>query len=176
MLQVAVSSAARRHVKFRPARLEDAAALIALRASALRSVGEPYSPEQIAVWSEATGEDELRDAIGEEEESSICAVTDDGADESFVGFVRLGFGASVHLLALYVDPGWQGRGIGAALLCAAHAICRARGVARVHVAASLNAAPFYARRGYARVDVIDWRPTGVDNGPAIPAVKMTHAL
>ena len=50
---------------FRPARLEDAAALIALRASALRGVGEAYSSEQIAVWSEATSEAELRDAIGD---------------------------------------------------------------------------------------------------------------
>ena len=103
-------------------------------------------------------------------------MTDDGANQSCVGFVRVGFDDTVHLLSLYVDPGWQRRGIGGSLLGAAHAICRARGVARIHVAASLNAAPFYARRGYVWVEMIEWRPTGVDNGPAIPAVTMTLAL
>jgi putative acetyltransferase len=160
-------------MKFRRARPDDAAALTMLRASALRSIDGPYSPEQIAAWSHATDEAELRDAMGKRNESSICAVTE---DESCVGFVRLGFGTSVHLLSLYVDPDSQGRGIGAALLSAAHAICRARGVAQVQVAASLNAVPFYARRGYVRVDMVNWRPKGVDNRLAIPAVKMTHAF
>jgi putative acetyltransferase len=174
MVQLAALPASRPHVKFRPARLEDAAALTALRAAALRSIGEPYSSEEIAAWSEATGEAELRALIGEDDQGLICAVAE--ADESCVGFVRLGFGTSVHVLALYVDPAWQRRGIGAALLRAAHAICRARGVARVLVAASLNAAPFYARRGYVWIDAIDWHLTGMDHGPAIPAVRMTHTL
>ena len=163
-------------MKFRPARLEDASALTALRSLALCSLSGFYSPEQIAVWREATGEAELRDAIGEDEDSLTCAVIDDGADDSCIGFVRLGFGASVHLLALYVEPDWQRRGVGGALLGGAHAVCRARSVARIHVVASLNAAPFYARRGYVRIDETDWRPLGADRGPAIPAVKMTHAF
>ena len=86
MLQTAVSPGARRRVMFRPARLEDAAALIALRTSALRGVGEAYSSEQIAVWSDATSEAELRDAIGDADKSSICAMTGDGANQSCVGY------------------------------------------------------------------------------------------
>ena len=163
-------------MKFRPARREDASALTALRRLALCSLSGFYSPEQIAVWSEATGAAELRDAIGEDVGSLTCAVIDDGADDSCIGFVRLGFGASVHLLALYVAPDWQGRGVGGALLGAAHATCCARGVARIHVVASLNAAAFYARRGYVRIGETDWRPLDADSGPAIPAVKMTYSF
>ncbi len=165
-----------RRLTFRAARPEDASALTALRRLALRSLSGFYSPEQIAVWSEAAGEAELRSAIGENANSLTCAVIDDEAGDSCVGFVRLEFGASVHLLALYVEPAWQGRGVGGALLGGAHAVCRARGVARIHVVASLNAARFYTRRGYVRVDETDWRPLGADSGPAIPAVKMTYTF
>ena len=143
---------------------------------ALRGILEPYSPGQISRWIDATAEGELRHAIDHADDAVICAAIDDGEDACLFGFVRIGYGSSVHLLGLFVDPAWQRRGIGTALIDAAHARCRARHVARMVVAASLNAVPFYARHGYAGVERIDWRPSGASDEPAIPALKMVKDL
>lgn len=175
-MQHAVSAPGRLDVDIRPAQLPDVAALLALRATALRAIREPYSPGQIALWIDATAEGDLRNAIDESDDAVICAAAGDGEGASVVGFVRLDYDTSVHLLGLFVDPAWQRRGIGTALLDAAHARCRARQVARVVVAASLNAVPFYARHGYDSIERFDWRPSGAGDEPPIAALKMVKDL
>jgi N-acetylglutamate synthase-like GNAT family acetyltransferase len=53
-----------------------------------------------------------------------------------------------RLRALFVDGGAQGRGYGLRLLRWAVDLARARGLARLHGAMSLNAVPFYAAAGF----------------------------
>jgi len=160
----------------RPAQRLDVPALLALRDAALRGIGEPYSPAQIVRWVDVTTEDDLRIAIDEADDAVFCAAIEGVEDARVVGFARLDYDTSVHLLGLFVDPAWQRRGIGTALLDAAHARCRARQVARVVVAASLNAVPFYARHGYDSIERFDWRPSGAGDEPPIAALKMVKDL
>lgn len=156
----------------RPARLGDVEAMISVRRSALRSVAG-YSPTQMACWQNAVSETGLRAFIGKEDKTSICAHE---AGRPIVGYACLRFGTRADLLGLYVAAAWQGRGVGKALLLAAHAMCIERNVPRIHVAASMNAAPFYAARGYVEGMEIQWRPQSTEEGLAIPALRMTCSL
>ena len=49
---------------------------------------------------------------------------------------------------LYVDPDWQGRGIGREMLARAEAALRAEGLNVLEIEASLSAEIFYASHGY----------------------------
>ncbi len=53
-----------------------------------------------------------------------------------------------EILGLYVDPDWQRRGVGSALLGRAEAMIAARGHGIAKVEASISARPFYESRGY----------------------------
>ncbi|MEJ8859545.1 GNAT family N-acetyltransferase [Variovorax robiniae] len=156
----------------RPSWLGDVRAMISVRQSALCSIGM-YSPAQMKCWRQAVDETELRTFIDQEDGTSICAVEE---GQSIVGYACLRFGTSAHLLGLYAAAAWQRRGVGTALLLAAHAICADRNVSRVHVAASMNAAPFYAGHGYVEGNLIQWRPQGTEEGPEIPTLRMTYSF
>jgi GNAT superfamily N-acetyltransferase len=52
---------------------------------------------------------------------------------------------------LYVDPDFQGRGVGRELLARAEAVLRAEGRTVMNIEASLSAEPFYASAGYKKV-------------------------
>ncbi|KAF1067566.1 MAG: putative N-acetyltransferase YafP [Pseudomonas citronellolis] len=65
--------------------------------------------------------------------------------EQLVGTASLD-GAVVR--SVFVDPDWQGRGIGAQLMAAVEARAREAGIERLKVPASLTAQAFYARQGY----------------------------
>ena len=50
--------------------------------------------------------------------------------------------------AVFVDPARAGLGIGKRLLAALEQLARERGIARLHLSASLNAVPFYRAAGF----------------------------
>jgi GNAT superfamily N-acetyltransferase len=52
---------------------------------------------------------------------------------------------------LYVDPDWQGRGIGRELLARAESILRAEGRTVMNIEASRSAEAFYASAGYRKL-------------------------
>ena len=52
---------------------------------------------------------------------------------------------------LYVDPDWQGRGIGRELLARAEAVLRTAGATALEIEASLSAEIFYASHEYRKV-------------------------
>ena len=70
-------------------------------------------------------------------------------DGVVVGFATLlRDGDACELEDLFVDPRWQRRGIGLALVKDAAAIARAQGVRRIDVTANPHAMAFYERAGF----------------------------
>ena len=74
-----------------------------------------------------------------------------------------------HIGRMAVLPAWRGRGVGGALLAEILGLARSRGLARVFLHAQVQAAPFYARHGFA--------PTGLGFDVAgIPHQRMVLTL
>jgi GNAT superfamily N-acetyltransferase len=74
-----------------------------------------------------------------------------------------------RLRALFVDAGFQQRGLGRTLIEEIEARARGRGCRRLHGAMALNAVPFYLRTGFRRCGGPDQLLTG---GISIPVVRM----
>ena len=74
--------------------------------------------------------------------------------------------------AVYVAPGWTGRGVGSALLAAVEGHAAAADVVELHLESSLNAVAFYLARGYGRVRDSIHRMGDVE----IPCVTMHKRL
>lgn len=111
----------------------DAPAAPAEIAALCRAVGWDTSAAVIARkvhWATASG----RDAAGAL--VAWCGLLSDGAEHAI-------------LLDVMVHPAWQGRGVGKALIRAAVAHCRARGIPIVHVDFLPGVQGFYAACGFA---------------------------
>jgi ribosomal protein S18 acetylase RimI-like enzyme len=116
----------------------DAATLTQLAHRAKAQWG--YSPDWLAAWRKdltlTSAYIENNDAFVTSEQDApvgMCAIEDHGQSWS--------------LEHVWVDPGYQGRGIGRALVEHALAFARARRPDAVKIAADPNAAGFYARMG-----------------------------
>jgi predicted GNAT family N-acyltransferase len=89
-------------------------------------------------------EDLERDA---EDATALHVVAVDGG--RVVATCRLlGDGSTVRLGRMAVDRAWRGRGMGAAVLDAAHAMAAERGAAAVEIHAQTSALGFWERAGY----------------------------
>jgi GNAT superfamily N-acetyltransferase len=97
-------------------------------------------------------------------------VATDGA--MIVGFGQLDPGTG-EVEAVYVLPERQGKGIGQMLLSNLEEQARVHGISRLDLSATLNAADFYQRAGYAKGHVTVHRlPTGLD----LPCIRMSKEL
>lgn len=77
-----------------------------------------------------------------------------------------------HLRHFATHPDWAGRGVGRAIFRACEQTVRSAGVARLEVYSSLNAEPFYAAMGFARVELV-----AVPVGPVrFPSVLMQRSV
>jgi GNAT superfamily N-acetyltransferase len=83
------------------------------------------------------------------------------ADEGLVGEVE----------DFMVDPAFQGRGVGAALMGALLSECRARGLHRIGLDADPNAEAIYRKLGFLTVG---WSPSRSIPGRALP--RMVRAI
>ena len=75
-------------------------------------------------------------------------------DQTLVGMVALSIAAGPGLAELehfFVDPAFQGRGVGTVLISAAVDACRLHGVARIGLDADPNAEVIYQRLGFSTV-------------------------
>ena len=122
--------------------------IIHVHYAAVHGIGPGFYPsEVIEGWSRKPDEARykwMRELIVQGE--SIVIV---GEDPSSI----LGFGIvvpdSMELQALYVSPAASGQGVGPRILRELESRAASRGIARLQLNASLNAAAFYRRHGYA---------------------------
>jgi putative acetyltransferase len=144
---------------------EDAVAICDLHEASVRSLcAGVYSPEQIEAWLAPRLADDYRQAMtvgGEMMFVGQCA-------RRIVGFASV---KASMLMGLYVDPD-SGRGAGRILLQAVEAYARSSSVAVLSLQATLNAVPFYERRGFSL-----GRPgTVLRGGLELPVVEMSKTL
>lgn len=145
-------------VTFEPALPQDGPVLASLRVEAMRD-----SLERVGRFDAERARARLLDGYSAEHTRHILH----GGRR--VGFVVLRPQPRGLLLDhLYVRPGFQGRGIGAAVLADVQAQARAMGVAAVFVGAlkQSDSNRFYRRHGFEQVEETDfdlhyvWRPDG----------------
>jgi putative acetyltransferase len=144
---------------------EDAVAICDLHKASVRSLcAGAYSPEQIEAWLAPRLADDYRQAMTVGREMMFVAQ----CARRIVGFASI---KASMLMGLYVDPD-SGRGAGRILLQAAEGHARSDGVAILSLQATLNAVPFYERRGFS----LDRYGTVLRGGLELPVVEMSKTL
>jgi len=139
----------------RPYRPQDAEAIAALTLAAIRETGlRAYSPVQVAAWSARYSVQRLLDRP-----LAYTVLEESG-----------------HLDMLYCRPDHTGRGLAAALLAAAEAAARMRGVTRLFAEASELARPVFARAGYVLLQRRDFTIDHPEGPVAIHNYAMEKAL
>lgn len=78
-----------------------------------------------------------------------------------------------EVIGLYIDPAFQGRGIGSALLGQAEGRMRDAGTTLVKVHSALSSQAFYERHGYREVERTAHRSRG---GLMLPSVRLRKQL
>ena len=128
-----------------------------------------YSADAIQGWLVPVSDERIRELVLNDDHEIRLLAELDGQP--------VGIGALVlhrsELRACYVDPSAARRGVGSALVREIERLARENGVARLELAASINAEPFYAAHGYAvreKSDVV------LPNGHRMPAVWMHKDL
>src|SRR5688572_701226 len=138
--------------------------------SAIRGLATShYTPEIIDGWVVPVTDDSIRELMRNADREIRFVAELDGR--------VAGIGALIletsELRACYVAPHAARRGCGSALVRAIEQRARDSGVSYLHLAASLNAEPFYAAHGY---EVRERSEVVLQNGHRMPAVWMRKSL
>lgn len=186
-------------VTIRPARVEDAEAMLAISEASIREFGaDHYSPRQVDSWARAPEgaepyEVSIRDdtrlvVIAERENRANRDAPRERAATNRAGSGRWGRSASRaggvvgwgrldkndgEVSAMYVHPDHARQGVGSALLEHLLRVAREEGLQRVHLMASLNAVVFYERAGFEAMGETVQETSG---GVAIECVEMEKEL
>lgn len=154
-------------ITLRPALPDDINALWALRTVAVRiSCATHYAPEQITVWTASPVPDSYAAMLAAG--GGVVAMQ----GEAIAGYAMLDADKQ-EVDAVFVDPARAGLGIGKRLLAALEQLARGRGIARLHLSASLNAVPFYAAAGFTALREQAYaHPSGI----SLASVAMEKAL
>ena len=161
-------------VLVREAEPSDVAAIATVHAASVRGLAAShYDDDQIASWSDSSADDfSLPDDGGR-----VVVAETAGSGGSEAGGEIVGFGASDlesgEVRAVYVNPDHAGEGVGSAILLELESRARGEGLADLHLVASINAVPFYERRG--------WESTGpatyeLEGGVELEAVEMEKSF
>jgi putative acetyltransferase len=149
----------------RPGGPDDAEAIWRVHVASIRQVcTSHYMPEQIEAWAGPKRPGDYVRVMSNGERFWVAV--DDG---DIVGFASL-HGDTIY--GLYVAPGMQRQGIGAALLRAAEAGAADAGVETLKLGATLNAEAFYRAQGY----VSDGRTSRIMKGVEVPSIRMSKLL
>jgi GNAT superfamily N-acetyltransferase len=144
------------------ARLSETVHVRAIREVCLHS----YSADQIASGAGLLSSDNYVAVVREQ----FPVVAEDEGGIAGFGQLNQDIGG---VEAVYVLPGRQGEGIGRALLRSLEDAARVVGLKRLHLSATLNAAPFYERAGYVEEGPAVHRlPTGVE----LQCLRMSREL
>lgn len=158
-------------VYYRPALAGDAPAMVDVHYAAVQAVDRRhYSDDVLSAWSpppDASRRDWLADLVRRESTLCTVAVSSGGA---IVGFC-IALPEHALLKALYVHPGFAGKGLGRGLLGEMEARCRALGLDVLELSASYNAAAFYRSCGYEARGPVDQPLAGTVTMGAIRMVK-----
>jgi ribosomal protein S18 acetylase RimI-like enzyme len=148
----------------RPMRAGDGGAMQQLHRRAIMATPDTYySLEERRSWAFGLQPDQyVTPANGHFDvavvDDRIVAFCDHGPDE---------------VIGLYIDPAFQGRGIGSALLGQAEGRMRNTGTTLVKVHSALSSQAFYERHGYREVERTTHRSRG---GLMLPSVRLRKQL
>ena len=133
-------------VRLRPADASDAPVLAALHARAIGALDTTYyTAAELAAWSARMTPERFRALLPTRHITVAEMVTSSGP--RIVGYAQLLPDEGV-IEAVYVDPDFGRRGIGAALVRAVEDDGRALGLPGLVLDATLNSIAFYAAQGY----------------------------
>jgi putative acetyltransferase len=160
--------------QLRPARPDDASAILEAHRSAVRQIAaSAYSPAVIDEWAPAViireRVDSFRSWIERGEELIVVAMTPAGEIIGFGSIVP----ANSELRAVYVHAAHGGQGVGRALLARLEEMARVAGLAELHMDASINAVRFYEANGFISLERGE-HP--MPSGARMPCVRMRKAL
>ena len=145
-------------ISVRPARVEEAEALteLALRAKASWGYDEVFmaacrteltlTPEKIAAWRVWVAE----------------------ADGAVAGMIALSLNGAAEVEDFFVEPAFQGRGVGAALMATLLEAARSVGATALEVDADPNAEAIYAKLGF---ETFSRSPSGSIAGRWLPRMR-----
>jgi putative acetyltransferase len=132
-------------VALRPARPADAQAIWSVRTRAIRiAAATHYAEEVLDAWAGRMRPEGCLESM--RTRRLIVAEAATAGGPRIVGFGQLEPSEGV-IDAIYVDPDFGRRGIGAALFAALEREARALGLPGLTLEASLNSVPFYAAMG-----------------------------
>lgn len=143
-------------VDVRRARPADVEAIGAVHAASVRRLAaDSYDDRQIASWGDSGAADfslpssGVHVVVAEPDEAGDPARADDpdATDDGVVGFGAVDLGSG-EVRAVYVHPDRAGEGVGSAILRELEEWAADAGLTDLHLAASLNAVPFYERNGW----------------------------
>jgi putative acetyltransferase len=143
----------------------DAERILRLHVDSIRRVcAASYTPQQIDAWTRAKRAEHYTQAMKNGESMFVAE-----SSGECLGFSAL---RGDFVMAVYVSPDHQRRGIGGALLAALEQDARQRHIIELQLKSTLNAEGFYTSRGYRRVEP----SVHVMHGVEVPCVKMQKRL
>jgi putative acetyltransferase len=157
-------------ITVRPLRGDEGCIYLEIVNSAIRGLAvSHYPPDAIEGWVVPVTEETVRDlTLNRDHEIRLVAELDGKP----VGIAALILERS-ELRACYVSPQAARRGCGSALVHEIERLARENGLARLDLAASINAEAFYAAHGY---DVRERSEVVLGNGHRMAAVWMGKNL
>jgi len=160
-------------ISVRPARKGDGAAILTVHFRAIHEIAcADYPLEILDAWHAPMSETELVlkgenfDRKVENGEKEIVLVAEIGG--SIAGFGEM-VPAKCELLAIYVNPDFQRRGVGRMILGELERIARQRSFPHLQMDASLTAVAFYLANGYI---ILERSFHTLWNGTKMACVKM----
>jgi putative acetyltransferase len=150
----------------------DAPAILAAhRAAVLNTARTSYSDDVLRGWASSLDPERIQqmsENIAAEDQVTVVAEV----DHRVVGFGRI-IPLESELRALYVHSDYGSRGIGDVILRELERLAKDRGLKLLWLAASLNAEPFCARRGY---EVVRSGEHTLRSGVRMPCIYMQKKL
>ncbi|WP_392535079.1 GNAT family N-acetyltransferase [Nostoc sp. C117] len=157
-----------KEISLRPANETDAWVLSAIHIAAIKALPETfYTQKELLAWRNNRNQPDGSNIFKNMKVESFWVAVE--------GDVVMGFASFFvdELIALYVHPKYQGRGIGRALVEHFCNEASDRGIDKVITTASLYAEGFYLRLGFTAIQKV---PHYLRSGVVVPVTKMSKTL